>query len=522
MTRTKRGLGLLACVAVCALLREGSAYADVTDQLLDRLQEKGILSKTEYKSFKARHAEEKRSAEHARVRTVVVTREPGTRQIVTKEGIKVVPVADDLVHVLKVKDQGIGVKVGEVDLTVSGNVNAFGVQDFGASNRTGQPIAGGLATGSRFLGGAGEASASYASRGGLLPSAFIFNAATHQGGYDIGFEFGVYPGINLGGTTVGGVSLGANSPGNPVGLQQSGIDFRQIFATVGNAQIGTLKGGRDIGLFGSDAILDDFTIFGVGSPGAAGGNRAPSNTSLGRIGLGYIYADFLPQLTYITPDYHGVTGTLAVIEPLQEVNFAGGAGGARSGTLTQADTPQIQAKVKYIGDVAPGTKLTAWVDGLTQNEKAARIGDALPGGQSTQVYAVDGGGKLDIGPLSLLGYGYYGDGLGTTALFYDGIDLFGNKRESYGGYGQVSYALTPKLSLAASYGISFLQATTADAAIATQGALVRSNESYFGAARYHLTTWVYLQGEYAHTISRSQNGNVAQENTLSAGTFLAF
>lgn len=50
-----------------------------------------------------------------------------TREIVTKDGIRVVPVEDDIVRALEIKDKGIGVRVGEVDLTLSGNINAFGV-----------------------------------------------------------------------------------------------------------------------------------------------------------------------------------------------------------------------------------------------------------------------------------------------------------------------------------------------------------------------------------------------------------
>jgi len=60
-----------------------------------------------------------------------------------------------------------------------------------------------------------------------------------------------------------------------------------------------VKLGRDIGIFGKDAILDDMTLLGVGTAGPT--NVAPSNTSLGRIGIGYIYTDWEPQITYTTP-----------------------------------------------------------------------------------------------------------------------------------------------------------------------------------------------------------------------------
>ena len=489
----------LAAAAITVLMSGlAPAFADVTDQLLDRLKEKGILDKAEYRSFKARHAAEVR-ASRDRVATA------GTLTIVTKEGVKVIPIEDDLVRVLKVKDHGIGVRVGDVDLTLSGNVNGFGVYDFSSSNRFGTSIFGGLTTGSRFLAGVNGQSASYASRNGLLPAAFILNAATNQEGYDIGVTFGVYPGITL------NSSAGANGAGTPGALSSSGIDFRQIFATIGNAQIGTFEGGRDLGLFGADAILNDFTIFGVGSPGAAGGNQAPSNTSLGRIGEGYVYADFLPQLKYTTTEYKGFTASFALVQPLNEQALGG-----YSGSLSRHDQPQLQGRLKYVGQISPDTKLTASVAGLTQDAKAG-FGESLGSGQSVRVNAIDGFGKIEVGQASFLAYGYYGDGLGTTALLTDGVDPFGNKRKSYGGYGQITYAVTPRLTFAGSYGISYLDRTPFDL-----GALVAKNESYIGAARYKLTSWVNLQAEYVHTVATSHDGNKSDEDTVSAGTILFF
>ena len=52
-----------------------------------------------------------------------------------------------------------------------------------------------------------------------------------------------------------------------IALGTPGIDFRQQFATLGRAHLGTLKIGRDLGLFGQEAILNDMTLLGAGSPG---------------------------------------------------------------------------------------------------------------------------------------------------------------------------------------------------------------------------------------------------------------
>src|SRR6516165_11254361 len=45
-------------LAAIGLLGASWAYADTTDQLLDQLKAKGILTRTEYKKLKARHASE--------------------------------------------------------------------------------------------------------------------------------------------------------------------------------------------------------------------------------------------------------------------------------------------------------------------------------------------------------------------------------------------------------------------------------------------------------------------------------
>ena len=46
------------------------------------------------------------------------------------------------------------------------------------------------------------------------------------------------------------------------------------------------------------------TLLGVGAPGSAA-SAAPSNTTLGGIGFGYIYTDWLAQIDYTTPDMSG-------------------------------------------------------------------------------------------------------------------------------------------------------------------------------------------------------------------------
>ncbi|MFX9089491.1 hypothetical protein ABTN55_20450, partial [Acinetobacter baumannii] len=74
--------------------------------------------------------------------------------------------------------------------------------------------------------------------------------------------------------------------------------------------------GRNIGLFQADAILNDMTLLGVG---AGGSNASPTNTSLGSIGFGYIYTDWLAQINYTTPDLNGAKITIGIFDPIESL-----------------------------------------------------------------------------------------------------------------------------------------------------------------------------------------------------------
>src|SRR5450631_2527909 len=196
---------------------------------------------------------------------------------------------------------GIDVAAGDWTIDFSGDVNGFYV-DASCDHGANTAVIGGLAC-------TGDNSA--AVRNGLLPAALVFGATTRQDNFDIGVTIGFYPGINS------SAAQGVNGPGLPAALQTPGIDARQAFFTFGDKSWGTVKIGRDIGLFGKDAILDDMTLLGVGT---ASGNAAPSNTSLGRIGLGYIYTDWEPQITYTSASFSGFVFSAGIFQPLNEFN----------------------------------------------------------------------------------------------------------------------------------------------------------------------------------------------------------
>jgi hypothetical protein len=171
--------------------------------------------------------------------------------------------------------QAIDVQAGDWKLSVSGNVNA----DYIYSSCESSPVvvAGGLAC-VRDIQGDGSSSVS----NGLLPAALSISGATTQDGYDIGVTFGLYPGIST--NDGGSPNLANTSTTRNTALGSASLDVRQVFLTFGNKDMGTILAGRNIGLFGADAILNDMTLLGVG--GGNGNYASPTNTSLGSIGLG--------------------------------------------------------------------------------------------------------------------------------------------------------------------------------------------------------------------------------------------
>ena len=398
--------------------------------------------------------------------------------------------------IITMTDSGIGVHVGEVDVTVSGEINGFYDHDRVAKNPA-VVVNGGLAS-------TGTTDSS-AVRNGLLPGNFSINLATHQMGYDIGVTFGFYPGLN----SVSGVG-GANSAGNPAALGTTGIDFRQQFATIGRSHLGTFKVGRDIGLFGQEAILNDFSLLGVGS---TGGNIAPSNTSLGRIGIGYVYTDFIPQITYTTPSKSGFQGALGVFTPLDAVNFSG-----LSGTLTAHDAPQFQGKLTYTSPDKHAAKVKLWTNFVTQSLQSNAATQALAVSNGTQGTGLDYGGKLTFGGASVVAYGYYGCGLGTTGLFFDAVTPTGLKRNSNGYYVQGTYTFVKKFTLGGSYGLSHLNLAPGE----INPTLLDNNASEVGGARYKLTSWVDLVAEYTHTRSSAHNGGANTSDSIAVGSILFF
>lgn len=376
----------------------------------------------------------------------------------------------------------VDIQAGDWKLSIGGNVNGFLTSNSCESTNSAHTVVGGLAC-------AGDSNIGI--QNGLLPNEISFSASTRQDDLDISATISLWPTIDT--TTAAQTGTGSGTPG-------TGLNSRQGFFTFGDKSWGTVKIGRDLGLFGSDAILSDMTLLSVGT--GSGGFGGP--TTLGRIGAGYIYADWIPQITYSTPNMEGFNLSAGVFQGLQDLG----------GNYNATKQPGFQAKASY-DFTGSGVGGKVWVGLLSQ--QLSSVSGGIPGYTAD---AAEIGAKVDVGDFEAVGYYYDGSGVGTTVQFLLGNDALGNKRDSSGGYLQATYKIG-KVKLGGSYGQSKLNCTGGDAG-ATCNSLLDTNTSGIVSLYYSLTKSITLVAEYIDTESKNHAGEKNTQNTLALGGIIFF
>ncbi|MBO9468542.1 porin [Endozoicomonas sp. G2_2] len=410
--------------------------------------------------------------------------------------------------------QAIDMEAGDWTFSVNGNVNAnyvYSSCDTGAPISFGGAIAGTVVGACNINGPIDDDVSSV--RTGLLPAALVFTAATQQNGWDISGTFGLYPGIVTNDDAGGGGGSPNLAPGNNVGLGSTSLDIRQVFLKFGNADFGTVKAGRDFGLFGYDAIINDMTIPAVGVGTLAVGS--PGNTTLGSIGFGYIYTDTLSQINYTTPDMGGFTATAGVFQTIDSLSSPSTVGVGES-------LPGFHGQLRYEWDGAfvSLNAVTLEVDGNDVDTDGDGVIDA--GTQivdDERVYGVDLNYKQNLGAIDFLISGYYTEGLGSVAYLFDSFDGQGDKRDSYGGLAQVTYT-AGKNKFGLNYGVSYLDQTDFDETNVPD--LFESNQKVTAGYYYSLTPNLTLTAEYSYAESQNHQDDEYDANNVNVGAFFAF
>ena len=353
-------------------------------------------------------------------------------------------------------------KAGDWDLSVGGIINAY----YTHTSCSGSQAVGGLALATQALGCGGDSGRTVIGNG-LLPNALVTSAKSTQDGVDVGAT------LFIGAATASDDAIGNNS----------NVDVRQAFMTFGTKEAGTVKLGRNYGLFGRAAILADMTLLGAGAPVAA---TQRNRVTLGHIGAGYTYLGTYGQVNYITPDFSGFTGSVALMSPVD----------ASGTTYTGRSSPQIQAQGNF-----EFTGGKAWVGLKSQKFDA-------PDGNGFTMNAGEIGGSVSLGAFGLLANVQSGKGLGVLS---DG-DSGPRKQTNY--LVQGTFQATPKIKLGLNWGESRLE----DGA---DGDL-RSNSNLTGGLYFSLTKSLTLVGELSRTESKAVGSGTARMNGVAAGGILFF
>ncbi len=293
-----------------------------------------------------------------------------------------------------------------------------------------------------------------------------------QGTDGMGVVTGLLPnvwGMSLKAPTANGLDVTArigfytHMQGNQEAFGNGLINLRETNFSVAGS-FGTVTIGRSIGIAHQNAILNDMLLFGVG---AITGGSDQSNTSLGRIGLGYLYTDFHPQISYASPAFGPLSFKVGIFDPSDVVSSGDALLMYTSPDATEGDMPRIEASINAnlpVGDA----NVALWVDGSYQYAEFAPgagpgsgvSGDALEGVDSADVAF---GTKVSYNGAALVASGFFAHGVGTRGRHGAGaLDIAGKAKHSYGGYLQGTYDFGQGTNIGYSYGGNFSLQTGAE------------------------------------------------------------
>jgi hypothetical protein len=336
---------------------------------------------------------------------------------------------------------------------------------------------------------------------GLLPAFAVFDAKGKEDNVDLGVHFGFAPQIETGGhysSFFGSQAAGAQ------------IDMRQVYLTAGGSW-GSLLIGKELGLYQRGNILTDMTLLGVG---VSGGGRG---TALGRIGYGYLYTDFRPQLTYTTPAGRPASLSIGLFE------------GIASAPYEVIELPRVEAEFTYNSKFGENSNFKLFVNGAAQTAK-----DGV-GGSTSSLSSTGGGAgiSIDVSGFALTGSGFFAKGMGSLFMgdaFLgdaradgDGVDVAGDGRNSFGYIGQVMYSpASSKFGIGGSFGENHLKRTDADKTADGTDSEILKRRAIVGQITYKWSKSLRWVAEYGHIDGYSDGTKTSKGDQGSLGMMLFF
>lgn len=315
---------------------------------------------------------------------------------------------------------------------------------------------------------------------GYSPASFNFSASTVREGFDISAVLAIEPG------TTDNAAFNGNGDNKA---------YRAYF-TVGNAEYGTIKAGRDYGVFGIDIVLEDMSLGGVGAPALV---KSPLNTQLGGAGYGYIFTDRLSQITYSYSASNGISGAIGIFQPLDFLSFGGNGYVGDSGSKQ----PGFHGKLRYDHD-----------NGFISSTFLQQ--DISTPLNSYSAYGVDITAALNIANNRLVISAFSADGLGYYGLFIDAADVNAVPRKSSGWFAQATHTRgTTKFGV--NYGVSQVDRTATDSAL-------QLDEQKKLTLGVYQTFWKHftVAAEFSDITATNHQNEEIQNTAFSVGLALAF
>jgi hypothetical protein len=243
-------------------------------------------------------------------------------------------------------------------------------------------------------------------------------------------------------------------------------------------------------------------------------------TALGRIGYGYLYTDFRPQLTYSTPAGGRTTFAIGLFE------------GIGAGPIYETvELPRVEAEFAYTGKAGESTNLKFFVNGAAQTAKSGATGST----ESLTSTGVGGGATVDIAGFAIHASGFYAKGMGSlfmgdaccgaddSRIDTDGVDVAGDGRDSFGYIGQITWMRPEgKFGLGASYGENNLMRTDADQAADGTDEDLLKRRAFVGQLTYKWSKSLRWVAEFGHIENLADGEKVSKSEQGSIGMMLFF
>ncbi|MFQ3236512.1 MAG: putative porin [Paraglaciecola sp.] len=271
------------------------------------------------------------------------------------------------------------------------------------------------------------------------------------------------------------------------GVQDSGLFESRVANIKISGDFGTIVAGKDFGVFNSSAIGDLASQRGVGW---LGGGADTANATGGRIGTGYVYANFNPQVKYISPSMGGLSFKVALINPEEPQDAS-----------VETGSPRIEGQINYKMGTGDGS-LEIW-SGVFQQSVDVMVGEDTFG---YDMQGIDVGGHIDIASFGLTVSYTDTTGIGADGLYGGSIndaDVDGTQ-----WYVEADYVFG-KNTIGVSYGEGSQDARAADSAKGLVGVMDVDNELTMLFVNHQMTPQFRLVGELQDYQSTVQNDYTA-------------